>query len=169
MFSEDFSKKLRKNVGINGLISTLIGLLILFWPGRTAQVGTVLIGISYLVSIFALMNENPWSRFGHLLLGTVYLIAGLFSLINLAAATTTLFIIIGILVGFTWITEGFVSFGYVPYSPSKPWTILSGLLSVVAGFMLLLTPLWGAMALWTLLGVVVLVLGIFKLIRYFTW
>lgn len=176
MFSENFSKKLRNNVGINGLISTLIGLLILFWPGRTAQVGTVLIGISfiligvsYLVSIFALMNENPWSRFGHLLLGTVYLVAGIFSLINLAAATATLFIIIGILVGFTWITEGFVSFGFVPYSPSKPWTILSGLLSVIAGFMLLLTPLWGAMALWTLLGVVVLILGIFKLIRYFTW
>jgi hypothetical protein len=48
MFSENFSKKLRNNVGINGLISTLIGLLILFWPGRTAQVGTVLIGISFI-------------------------------------------------------------------------------------------------------------------------
>ncbi|HBC90203.1 MAG TPA: hypothetical protein DCZ00_02015, partial [Lactococcus sp.] len=97
-------------------------------------------------------------RFGHFLLGTIYVIAGLFSLINLAAATATLFIIIGILVGFTWITEGFVSFSYVPYSPSKPWTILSGVLSVVAGFMLLLTPLWGAIALWTLLGIVILVL-----------
>jgi uncharacterized membrane protein HdeD (DUF308 family) len=49
MFSENFSKKLRNNVGINGLISTLIGLLILFWPGRTAQVGTVLIGISFIL------------------------------------------------------------------------------------------------------------------------
>ena len=87
--SENILKNLRNNVGISGLVSTIMGLLILFWPGRTAQIGTVvvgagfiLIGISYLVSTFSLKDEEAWSRFGHLLLGVVYLIAGIFSLIN---------------------------------------------------------------------------------------
>ncbi|KXT59432.1 hypothetical protein LACDD01_02087 [Lactococcus sp. DD01] len=47
-------KKLRNNIGINGLISSIFGLFILYYlhlPGRTAQIGTVLIGIAYLVSI----------------------------------------------------------------------------------------------------------------------
>mgnify|MGYP002672520060 FL=1 len=174
--SENILKNLRNNVGISGLVSTIMGLLILFWPGRTAQVGTVvvgagfiLIGISYLVSTFSLKDEEAWSRFGHLLLGVVYLIAGIFSLINLGAAESILFLISGLLIGFTWITEGVLSFAFISYSPSKFWTILSGIISVVAGLMLLLAPLWGAMLLWTLLGTVMLVLGIFKIIRYFTW
>lgn len=174
--SEIILKKIRNSIGINGIVSTIMGVLILFWPGRTAQVGTVvvgigfiLIGIAYLISIFALKNEVIWSRFGHLLLSVIYLVAGSFSLVNLGETEEILFIVSGLLIGFTWITEGILSFAFISYSPSKFWTILSGLINVIAGLMLLFAPLWGAMLLWTLLGIVMLILGVFKLVRYFTW
>ncbi|WP_285013698.1 HdeD family acid-resistance protein [Lactococcus garvieae] len=175
MFSENFSKELRRSVGINGLISTIIGLLILFVPGRTAKIVTlligvsfVLIGISYFISVFGL-KEDSQSKFGQILVGVVYMITGIVLLINLVTATAILFIIIGLLVGFTWLIEGFMSFAYVPYSSSKVWTVLSGAFSIIAGFILLFTPFWGMLALWTLLGAIMLILGVFKLARFFMW
>lgn len=176
MLSDRFLQKMRNGIGIDGLLSVVFGALILFWPGRTASLAAIfigiafiLIGLGYLGSVFRDDGESGWARIGHLLLGALYLISGIFTFIDLAAATTYFFALIGIFVGMTWVVEGFVSFGMLRFTPSRGWTIFSAILSLVAGFMLLLTPIWGAMVLWTLLGSVLLVLGIFKLIRYFTW
>lgn len=176
MLNNSFSKKLRSHIGINGLLSLIAGLLILFWPGRSAAVVTILIGISfamiglfYIITSISASDESGWGRFGHLLLGALYLVAGIFSFINLAATTTYLFLFIGIFVGITWLVEGFTAFGMVQYSTSKGWTIFSAILSVLAGLSLLFTPFLGAAFLWILLGISLVVLGAIKIIRYFIW
>ncbi|MBK0084418.1 DUF308 domain-containing protein [Lactococcus sp. S64] len=170
------SKKLRNSVGLSGIISSVLGLLVLFFPGLTAQFGTILVGISfvligiiYFTLFITLPSWSGWEKFGHIILGLLYIIAGLFSLINISTTTAVIFIVVGILVGMTWIYEAFLSFAMVSSSNSKGWLIISGLISLIAGMMLLFTPFWGAVTLWILLGATLLVLGVFKLIQFFTW
>lgn len=184
MFSnlESISARLRKSTGIVGLLLLIFGLFILFWPGKTATFVTFLVGLSFILigvsSIFSIFSfltnksrnrEETWWHWGQFVLGLVYLFVGIFSFIDLAAATTYLFILVGIFVGMTWIIEGFIGFTTLKYFSSKGWIIFSSVLSVIAGFMLFLTPFWGAVTLWFLLGISFLVLGIIKIISYFTW
>ncbi|WP_231953265.1 DUF308 domain-containing protein [Latilactobacillus sakei] len=129
----------------------------------------IIIGLFDILSIFKEVDENTWVRLGHLLLGLLYLIVGIFVCVNLAASATYLFLLVGIFVGITWLVEGFVELGTVRLAVSKGWTIFSAVLSIVAGIILLMTPLYGAVMLWTLLGAILVVLGIFKVAHYLAW
>ena len=115
------------------------------------------------------LNEIHGFELGTLLLGLLYLIVGIFVCVNLAASATYLFLLVGIFVGITWLVEGFVELGTVRLAVSKGWTIFSAVLSIVAGIILLMTPLYGAVMLWTLLGAILVVLGIFKVAHYLAW
>lgn len=168
-------QKVRNLTGISGIISLILGLLILLFPGISAQLGTILVGASfilmgiiYLFSFITLSLESSWSKFGHIILGVLYIVTGIFSLLNITATTAVLFIIIGILVGMTWVYEGCLTLTLVFTSSAKGWTILSSIISILAGISLLLSPFIGAVALWTLLGTILLVIGIVKLIQFFS-
>lgn len=176
VLSKNISNKLRQATGVNGLLSLILGLLILFLPGQSAMGVTVMVGVVFIIiglfdilSIFKEVDENTWVRLGHLLLGLLYLIVGIFVCVNLAASATYLFLLVGIFVGITWLVEGFVELGTVQLAVSKGWTIFSAVLSIVAGIILLMTPLYGAVMLWTLLGAILVVLGIFKVAHYLAW
>lgn len=170
VLSKNISNKLRQATGVNGLLSLILGLLILFLPGQSAMgVVFIIIGLFDILSIFKEVDENTWVRLGHLLLGLLYLIVGIFVCVNLAASATYLFLLVGIFVGITWLVEGFVELGTVQLAVSKGWTIFSAVLSIIAGIILLMTPLYGAVMLWTLLGAILVVLGIFKVAHYLAW
>ncbi len=176
VLSKNISNKLRQATGVNGLLSLILGLLILFLPGQSAMGVTVMVGVVFIIiglfdilSIFKEVDENTWVRLGHLLLGLLYLIVGIFVCVNLAASATYLFLLVGIFVGITWLVEGFVELGTVQLAVSKGWTIFSAVLSIIAGIILLMTPLYGAVMLWTLLGAILVVLGIFKVAHYLAW
>ena len=78
-------------------------------------------------------------------------------------------IFLGILVGVMWIIEGVVSLSTLSDSRSKGWTIFFAILSIVAGIVLLFSPLWGALVLWWVLGISLVILGIVQIIRAFTF
>lgn len=169
-------QKVRNLTGISGIISLILGLLILLFPGISAQLGTILVGTSfilmgiiYLFSFITLPLESSWSKLGHIILGVLYIVTGIFSLLNITATTAVLFIIIGILVGMTWVYEGCLTLTLAFTSSAKGWTIFSSIISILAGISLLLSPFIGAVALWTLLGTILLVIGIVKLIQFFSW
>lgn len=175
--NEEFSKKLKNGVGINGMISLLIGCLILFLPDKVAQLGTIIIGIAFLIiGLFYLIpalkssnTEERYSRFSHVLLGSIYTVVGICSLINLSLATNIVFVVVGILVGLTWIVEGVISLIFRHYLDSNKGFLTSGGGSIIAGLIFLFVPFWGAMFLWTMLGIISIILGIIKIIQYLTW
>lgn len=47
--SSEVQKKLRNSIGFDGLISTIIGLLILIWPDKTAQLGTIFVAAGFVI------------------------------------------------------------------------------------------------------------------------
>ncbi len=161
----------RTALGISGALSLVIGLLILIWPGRTAQVAVGIIAvyviIAGLVNIgIGLFWRSGWARIGHLALGLLFILAGIFSFVNLPAATAWFGVFVGTLVGILWIIEGVVALTTVGHgSKARAWTIFFAIVSIVAGVVLLFSPLLGAVTLFVLIGFSLIVLGIFQIVR----
>jgi uncharacterized membrane protein HdeD (DUF308 family) len=167
---------IRTALGVGGVVALIVGILILVWPGKTAAVVTIILAIYAIVAglvyaglgIFS-RTRGGWSRVGHIVLGILFIIAGILMFTNLGLATATLALFLGILVGIMWIIEGIVSLSTLSSSASKGWTVFFAIISIIAGIMLLFSPLWGAAVLWWLLGIALVVLGIIQIVRAFTF
>lgn len=167
---------IRTALGLGGLLSVILGILILVWPGKTAMVVTAIIaiyaiaaGLVYIgLGVFT-SGKGGWARLGHILLGVLFVIAGIIAFMNLGATTAWLAVFVGILVGIMWIIEGIVSLSTLNLAPSKGWTIFFAIISIIAGITLLLSPLWGAAVLWWLLGISAIVLGVINIFRAFSF
>lgn len=172
----DVSTKARNAVrlalAISGAVSVIIGLLILVWPGKTAAVVTgivaiyaILAAVVYLcIGAFSQLLSG-WSRVGHVVLGLVFLAAGIYALANLGTTTTVLAIFLGVFIGVAWLVEGIVSLTTLSASNrSKGWTIFYAITSIIGGVVLLFSPLYVAI-LWIMLGAMLLVLGVIQIVR----
>lgn len=167
---------IRTALGIGGVVSVIVGILILAWPGKTAMVVAAIIAIYAIVAglvyaglgIFS-KSKGGWARVGHIALGILFIVAGVIAFANLGATTVWLAIFIGILIGVMWIIEGIVSLSTLGDAPSKVWTIIFAIISIIAGVVLLFSPLWGAVVIWWLIGISAIVLGIIQVVRAFTF
>ena len=167
---------IRTALGIGGVLSIILGTLILVWPGKTMMVVTAIIAIYAIVAglvdaglgIFS-AGKDGWSRIGHILLGVLFVISGILAFMNLGATTVWLAIFLGILVGIMWIAEGVVALSTLSAASSKGWTVFFAIISILAGITLLFSPLWGAIVLWWLLGVFAVVMGVIQVFRAFTF
>ncbi len=167
---------IRTALGIGGIIALIVGILILVWPGKTAMVVTAIIAIYAIagglvyagLGIFT-RSMGGWARVGHIVLGVLFIIAGIIAFVNLADTTGWFAVFLGILVGIMWIVEGVVSLTTVAGAASKGWSIFFAVISILAGITLLFSPLFGAAVLWWLLGIALVVLGIMQILRAFTF
>ena len=167
---------IRTALGVGGVLAVVVGILILVWPGKTAAVVTAIIAIYAIAAglvyaglgIFA-KTKGGWARIGHIVLGILFIIAGVVALFNLGQATAWLALFLGILVGILWIVEGIVALSTLGDAASKGWSIFFAILSIIAGIILLFSPIWGAAVLWWLLGIALIILGIVNIVRAFTF
>ncbi|HVX08668.1 HdeD family acid-resistance protein [Humibacter sp.] len=162
--------------GVGGLVALIVGIIILVWPGHAAVALTGVIaayaiigGLVYAgLGIFSKAMRG-WARVGHIVLGVLFIIAGIIAFTELAQTAVWLAVFVGILVGIMWIVEGVVALTTLQTAASKGWSVFFAILSIVAGIILLLSPLWGAIVLWWLLGISLVVLGIIQVVRAFTF
>jgi uncharacterized membrane protein HdeD (DUF308 family) len=167
---------IRTALGIGGVLSVIIGILILAWPEKTAMVVTAIIAIYAIAAglvyaglgIFS-KTKGGWSRVGHIALGVLFIIAGIVAFLNLGAATVWLAAFVGIAVGILWIVEGVVALSTLGEAASKGWTVFFAIVSIIAGIVLIFSPIWGAEVLWLLLGIALIVLGIVQVVRAFSF
>ncbi|MEV8357565.1 DUF308 domain-containing protein [Microbacterium sp. NPDC076895] len=166
----------RTALGIAGVLSLIVGILILVWPGRAAMAVTAIVAIYAIVGglvyaglgIFS-KSMGGWSRVGHIILGILFIAAGIFAFFNLAATTGWFATFIGVLVGIIWIVEGIVSLTTLNDAASKGWTIFFAIISIMAGIVLLFSPILGVAVLWWIVGISLVVLGIIQIVRAFTF
>jgi uncharacterized membrane protein HdeD (DUF308 family) len=167
---------IRTAFGVGGVIALVVGILILVWPGHTASVMTAILAIYAIVvgvvygglGIFA-RTMKGWSRVGHIILGLLFIIGGIIALMNLNATTAWLAVFLGIFIGIAWIIEGIVALTTLSSARSKGWALFFAILSIIAGIVVLFSPLWGIVVLWWLLGISLVVLGIIQIVRAFTF
>ncbi|WP_377107110.1 HdeD family acid-resistance protein [Propionicimonas sp. T2.31MG-18] len=165
---------IRAALGVGGLVSLVIGVVILAWPGKTAMVIAGIIAVY--AAIAGLVNLGiglfsrrigGWPRVGYLVLGAVFLVASAVAFANLGIAAAVLASLVGVLVGVVWIIEGVVGLTLIGDAASKVWTVIFAIISILAGVTLLTSPLWGAAFLWWLLGISLVILGLVQIVRAF--
>jgi uncharacterized membrane protein HdeD (DUF308 family) len=137
---------------------------------------TILLGIYFIVAGLAYAGLGLFSkgisggaRALDVILGVLFVVAGIMALANAQATAVALAVFLGILVGVLWIIEGAVTLAQAGDTPSRGWAIFLGILSIVAGVTLLFSPLWGAIVLFIFAGVSLIVLGLMQIVRAFTF
>lgn len=166
---------IRITLAISGAIALIAGIVLLVWPLKTAVLVTgiiasylIIAGLVYIgLGIFS-GKKGGWSRIGHIVLGLLYIVAGVIAFLNLTAATIPLALITAIFLGVSWIVDGVVALSLLNKDGSKAWTILYAILSIAAGVIVIFSPLLAAVALWWVLGVTLVVLGIIQIVRAIT-
>ena len=156
-----------------GIITLLAGLLTLAWPGRTIVVVAVLFGIQLVVAgIFRFVaalasdDESGATRVLLALLGVLSFIIGLYALRHILITVAALALLLGIF----WIVNGAVeAFTALSHRgmQGRGWTIFMGLLSVVAGVVVLVYPGISLATLAIVLGFWLLVYGIMEIVLAF--
>jgi uncharacterized membrane protein HdeD (DUF308 family) len=156
-----------------GVITLLAGLLTLAWPGRTILVVAVLFGIQLVVAgIFRFLaalaadDESGGTRALLALLGVLSFIVGLYALRHVLLTIAALALLLGIF----WIVNGAVeTFAALSHRrmQGRGWTIFMGLLSVVAGVVVLVYPAISLATMAVVLGFWLLVYGIMEILLAF--
>ena len=166
---------IRVTLAVSGAIALIAGIVLLIWPLKTAVIVTgiiaaylIIAGIVYVgLGIFS-GKKGGWARLGHILLGLLYIVAGIIAFTNLAAATLTLAAVTAIFLGVSWIFDGVVALTLLNKDGSRAWTIIYAILSIAAGVIVLFAPLLAAAALWWVLGITLVALGIVQIVRAIT-
>lgn len=169
-----FLRSVRIFLGIAGAITLIAGIVLLIWPAKSAVIVTgifasylIVSGLVYLgLGVFS-GRGGGWVRAGHIVLGLLFIATGVIAFANLGAATVTLAIVVAIFIGVSWIADGVVALSLMGHDASKVWTLLYALLGIVAGIVVLLSPLYAATVLWIILGISLVALGVVQLVRAF--
>lgn len=174
--AQSATNAIRIAIGIGGVTALVVGILILVWPGKSAMVVAAIIaiyaivtGLVYAASGIFSTYKGGWSRVGHIVLGVLFVIAGIIAFSNLGLTAASLGVFLGILVGIMWIVEGIVALTTVRDFTSKAWPIIFAILSIIAGVILLFSPLYAMLVMFWLLGIFLVVQGIVNIVRAFAF
>ncbi len=165
-------RSIRVALAISGAVALIAGIVLLAWPGKTLVLVTgiiasylVIAGVVYVgLGIFS-GRKGGWARAGHVILGLLYIAAGVVAFLNLQQTAATLALITVLFIGISWIVDGIVSLTLLHKDGSRAWTIMYAIFSIVAGVIVVFSPVLAAIALWWILAVTLVVLGVIQLIR----
>ncbi len=174
-------QSLRTITMTTSIVSLIFGALMLIWPVKSAMVVAILVaiyaivgGLLHLAHGVLSQGTGRWTRAGFIVLGLVFVAAGVLSFGNLGTTTLLLAVIVTTFIGAAWIIDGIVALFSLrlkdPVLPRgdrahKGWTIFYAVVGVVAGIAIVVSPLFAALWLWLLFGASLIVLGIGGIIR----
>lgn len=148
-----------------GIITLVLGVLALAWPGHTLiaiavvfGVQLVVMGVFRFVSSFAFPDLSGGTRVLYALLGVLSLIIGLYALRHVLITIVALALLLGIFWVVNGTTELFTAISQREL-PNRGWSIFSGILGIIAGFILLVYPSISVLALAIVVSVWLIVYG----------
>lgn len=155
-----------------GVAAVALGVIVLAWPGKTLFVAGVLFGIYLVVSgigyVFASFGTHAGAAMRVLtfITGIVSLVLGFFCFRDEFEAVWLLAIWIGI----SWLFRGMTLLTAalaLDHMPGRGWQILSGLIIVVGGAVLIISPLRSIAVLALVAGWWLIAIGILDIITAF--
>ena len=155
-----------------GIITLAVGVVVLVWPGRTLIVVAILFGIQLsvtgifrFVSAFAAGDVGGGTRVLYALLGVLSLIIGLYALRHVLITLLALALLLGIF----WIVSGAVElFNALAHNVEhRGWTIFMGILSILAGIVVLVYPGISLLTLAVVLSIWLLIYGVMEIVVAF--
>jgi uncharacterized membrane protein HdeD (DUF308 family) len=156
-----------------GLITLLAGIVVLAWPGQTLLVVAVLFGVQLIVSgVFrfgaALASDDltGGTRVLLALLGVLSVIIGLWAVRHVLLTLLALVVFLGIYWVVSGVIEVFTALSHRGM-PERGWTAFMGILSVIAGLIVLAYPGLSLLSLAVILGIWLLIFGAMETVLAF--
>ncbi|MGW0630846.1 HdeD family acid-resistance protein [Streptomyces sp. NPDC002758] len=148
-----------------GLAAIALGVVVLAWPKETLRVVGVLFGIYLLVTgVFQLAAAFGTHVPGHL--RALHFLTGALSvLLGLICFRGTLqsILLLALWIGFSWLLRGTTTTATAASAPAMPargWMLFSGIIGMLAGIVLIVSPFTSIAALTLAAGIMAIVLGV---------
>ncbi|MFF3876130.1 HdeD family acid-resistance protein [Streptomyces sp. NPDC001978] len=148
-----------------GLAAIALGVVVLAWPKETLRVVGVLFGIYLLVTgVFQLAaafgtHVPRHLRALHFLTGALSVLLGLICF----RGTLQSILLLALWIGFSWLLRGTTTTATAASAPAMPargWMLFSGIIGMLAGIVLIVSPFTSIAALTLATGIMAIVLGV---------
>lgn len=161
-----------KSTLLSGILAIILGILVLAWPGITILVAAIFFGAYLLITgiaqvVFAFsLHVSAGGRVLLFISGAAALILAVLCFRSLQESILLLAI---------WIGVGFIFRGVAtavsaisdPTLPGRGWEIFIGVISLVAGVVMLASPFESIATLTVVVGIWLIVIGVFEAVSAF--
>ena len=173
---EKAKTKIRIIYGVVGVAAIALGAALLLVPNKTLALAALLLGVYFVISgvvriVSALVEPGlpgGW-RVLDVFVGILLTFGGVVVVRNYGMTGQRLALLITLMVGFGWIMEGVLSLVESWRIPHSGWAIAYAIISIIAGFVVLMSPLSSAVFMIIFGGCAMVVMGITSVIRAFTF
>ena len=153
-----------------GVVTLIIGLIVTFHPTTSLNVIAVLLGILSIVSglfnLIRVFDPRERHRVWLGIAGLLFIVVGVILIRHLHLTRS----IIGLVIGLTWIVQGLTALiGGISggVREGRAWWIIFGVVSLIAGIVVVSAPASSLDVLAVLLGIWFIIMGIFEIIGGF--
>jgi uncharacterized membrane protein HdeD (DUF308 family) len=153
-----------------GVLTVILGLIVSFHPTGSLNVVAVLLGILLILSgifhLIRMFDSKEIHRVWLGIAGLTFIVVGVVLIRHLDLSRA----LIGLVIGITWIVQGLTALigGMAADArEGRPWWIIFGVVSVLAGIVVASTPASSLNVLAVLLGIWFVIMGIFEIIGAF--
>jgi uncharacterized membrane protein HdeD (DUF308 family) len=167
-------QQLWKNKLVSGVLTVILGAIVLAWPGPSILVASTMFGVYLLVSGFAesfLAFTLPRSAATRVLLfltGALSFVLAILSFRHFGDAYAVLLLSL-------WIGTGFIFLGVSENAvainerdlPGRGWYVVLGVMSLIAGAIVLVWPFDSILVLTVVSGVSLVILGVIQTVQAF--
>ena len=154
-----------------GLLTLIVGAAVLVWPDKSVEVASVLFGVFLVVSggteiVLAFTPDvNAGTRVLLFISGALSLVLGVLAFRYLEQGYATWLMAIWIGVGFVFAGVAEVALAIEESGiPDRGWLIFTGILSMIAGVVVLLWPFASISVLAIVVGIWLVILGIAEIV-----
>jgi uncharacterized membrane protein HdeD (DUF308 family) len=172
--SSRLGQQLWKGTLVSGVLTIVLGVMVLVWPGPSILVASTMFGVYLLVSGFAelflafALPRSAATRVMLFLTGALSLVLAILSFRHFGDAYAVLLLSL-------WIGAGFIFLGVSENAvalserdlPGRGWYVVLGLMSVIAGGIVLVWPFDSILVLTIVSGVSLVVLGLIQIVQAF--
>ena len=153
-----------------GVVTLILGLIVTFHPTTSLNVIAVLLGILMIVSglfnLIRVFDPGERHRIWLGIAGLLFIVIGVILIRHLHLTRS----IIGLVIGLTWIVQGLTALiGGISggVREGRAWWIIFGVVSLIAGIVVVSAPASSLDVLAVLLGIWFIIMGIFEIIGGF--
>ena len=165
-------QQLWKNKLVAGVLTIVVGAMVLAWPGPTILVAATMFGVYLLVSGFAelflafTLPRSATTRVLLFLTGAISLVLAILSFRHFGDGYAVLLLSL-------WIGTGFIFLGVSENAvainernlPGRGWYVVFGVMSLIAGAVVLVWPFDSIVVLTLVCGVSLVILGVIQIVQ----
>lgn len=165
-----------KSTLVSGILSLILGVLVLAWPGISILVAAIWFGVYLLITgiaevVFAFsLHVTAGSRILLFISGAASLILAVLAFRHFGTDPRTAILLLAIWIGVGFIFRGVattVSAISDPTLPGRGWSIFVGVISLLAGIVVIASPFDSIVTLAIVVGVWFVVIGVFEIVSSF--